>query len=75
MRAEPVERNAGGNHLQAPPAVSEEARNLFRPGVSVGPGLTAFTRMRRSFQADAADARNPSGRTFKVSQISPFAGM
>src|SRR6266446_8897528 len=31
--------------------VSEEASSSFSPGVSVAPGLTAFTRMRRSFSS------------------------
>jgi hypothetical protein len=30
---------------------SEEASRLFSPGVSVGPGLTALTRMRRYFKS------------------------
>src|SRR5437660_7494848 len=30
---------------------SEEAISLLSPGVSIGPGLTAFTRMRRSFRS------------------------
>src|SRR5207248_11052449 len=30
---------------------SEEAISLLSPGVSIGPGLIAFTRMRRSFKS------------------------
>src|SRR4029077_734387 len=31
--------------------VSEEASSSLSPGVSIGPGLTAFTRIRRSFKS------------------------
>jgi hypothetical protein len=30
---------------------SEESGKSFNPGVSIDPGLTAFTRMRRSFKS------------------------
>src|SRR6266478_6068397 len=49
--AEPAERNTAGQRLQALLARSVEAAKFFSPGVSIGPGLTAFTRMRRSFKS------------------------
>ena len=50
-RSEPTERNAVGDHLVRFSPTSEEASNSRDAGVSIDPGLTAFTRMRRSFKS------------------------
>src|SRR5437660_6557985 len=42
--------------------VSEDARRPLSPGVSMEPGLTAFTRMRRSFKSVVHDRANNESR-------------
>jgi len=49
--AKSAERDAVGDILQALLTVSEEPRRPLSPGVSMEPGLTAFSRMRRSFKS------------------------
>jgi hypothetical protein len=47
--AEPAKRNDAGNHL---PALRARFRSKsLNPGVSIDPGLTALTPMRRSFRS------------------------
>ena len=50
-RAEPTERRHGGNHFLRCSPASDEANSPFKPGVSIKPGLIAFTRMRRSLRS------------------------
>src|SRR5215469_17113934 len=49
--AESAERNSVGQHLQALLAGFCGSQQVVSPGVSVAPGLTAFTRMRRCFKS------------------------
>src|SRR5262249_6266150 len=49
--SEPGDRNSAETTFARCCPVSEEANSSLSPGVSMSPGLTAFTRMRRSFKS------------------------